>query len=53
MDLQGELFAAAPIVPGLALVENAVSEGEARAIEAHIDAPRSPPSSSASGAASG
>ena len=38
MTEQGELFAAEPIVPGLALVEDAVSEAEARAIEAHIDA---------------
>jgi alkylated DNA repair protein (DNA oxidative demethylase) len=38
MTEQGELFAAAPIVPGLALVEDAVSEAEARAIEARIDA---------------
>ena len=38
MTEQGELFAAAPIVPGLVLVEDAVSEAEARAIEAQIDA---------------
>ena len=38
MTEQGELFAAEPIVPGLALVEDALSEAEARAIEAHIDA---------------
>lgn len=38
MASQGELFAAEPIVPGLVRVEDAVSEGEARAIEAHIDA---------------
>jgi alkylated DNA repair dioxygenase AlkB len=35
---QGELFAAAPTVPGLRLVEEAVSEAEERALEAHIDA---------------
>jgi alkylated DNA repair dioxygenase AlkB len=35
---QGELFAAAPAVPGLRLVEEAVSEADERALEAHIDA---------------
>jgi alkylated DNA repair dioxygenase AlkB len=35
---QGELFAAAPIVPGLRLVEEAVSEAEERELAAHIDA---------------
>jgi alkylated DNA repair protein (DNA oxidative demethylase) len=38
MTEQGELFAAAPIVSGLVRVEDAVSEAEARAIEARIDA---------------
>lgn len=38
MGSQGELFAAPPIVPGLVLVERAVSEAEERALEAHIDA---------------
>jgi alkylated DNA repair dioxygenase AlkB len=35
---QGELFASEPLVPGLRLVEAAVSEAEERALEAHIDA---------------
>jgi DNA oxidative demethylase len=35
---QGELFASAPIVPGLQWVGDAVSEGEERALAAHIDA---------------
>jgi alkylated DNA repair dioxygenase AlkB len=35
---QGELFAAAPLVPGLVLVDQAVSAAEERALEAHIDA---------------
>jgi alkylated DNA repair dioxygenase AlkB len=35
---QGELFAAPAIVPGLRLVEEAVSEAEERALEAQIDA---------------
>lgn len=40
---QGELFAAPPIVPGLLLVENAVSEAEERALARHIDvAPLAP-----------
>ena len=35
---QSELFAVPPIVPGLVLVGEAVSEAEQRALEAHIDA---------------
>jgi alkylated DNA repair dioxygenase AlkB len=35
---QGELFAAAPIVPGLRLVAEAVSEAQERELAAHIDA---------------
>jgi alkylated DNA repair dioxygenase AlkB len=35
---QGELFTAPPVVPGLVLVEQAVSEAEERALAAHIDA---------------
>jgi alkylated DNA repair protein (DNA oxidative demethylase) len=35
---QGELFAAAPIVPGFVLVDQAVSAAEERALETHIDA---------------
>jgi alkylated DNA repair dioxygenase AlkB len=35
---QGELFAAPPLVPGLVLVDQAVSAAEERALEAHIDA---------------
>src|SRR5690606_37183087 len=38
MVKQGELFSLAPAVPGLALVEAAVSEAEERALEARIDA---------------
>jgi hypothetical protein len=38
MASQGELFAAPPIVPGLVLVEDAVSEAEEAAIAAHVDA---------------
>ena len=38
MASQGELFAAAPIVPGFSLVEGAVSEAEEAELEAHIDA---------------
>lgn len=35
---QSELFALPPVVPGLALVDQAVSAAEERALEAHIDA---------------
>ena len=35
---QGELFAAPPVVAGLRLVEEAVTETEERALESHIDA---------------
>jgi alkylated DNA repair dioxygenase AlkB len=39
MGLQGELFAAAaPLVPGLALVEEAIDAALERALEAHVDA---------------
>jgi alkylated DNA repair dioxygenase AlkB len=38
MTDQGELFAAPPIVGGLVLVENAVSEADGAALEAQIDA---------------
>jgi alkylated DNA repair protein (DNA oxidative demethylase) len=38
MTEQGELFAASPIVPGLVLVEDAVSEAEEVDLEALIDA---------------
>jgi hypothetical protein len=38
MTEQGELFAAEPIVPGLALVEDAVSAAEEAALAARIDA---------------
>ena len=43
MLAQGELFAAPPVVPGLRLVEEAVSKAEERALEACIDsAPLAP-----------
>lgn len=35
---QGELFAAPPLVPGLRLIEGAVSEAEQRELEVRIDA---------------
>lgn len=38
MRNQGELFAAAPIVPGLRLVEEAVGEAEERSLAERIDA---------------
>jgi alkylated DNA repair dioxygenase AlkB len=38
MPSQGELFAAPPIIPGLRLVEGAISEADERSLAAHIDA---------------
>jgi alkylated DNA repair dioxygenase AlkB len=38
MNMQDELFAPAPVVPGLLLVEEAISPAEERAIAARIDA---------------